>query len=149
MSNTETLLERVRVHAIRMARRRFCSQEDSEDIAQEVCLKLWPRLAEYDPSRASVKTFAETTINSAITDHRRKANAALRGADVLETFDENLHDVPVRRLPRTTMPTGLSHSAEKLITDILTTGSFSDAAQLSGITVPSARRKIQRLKKKV
>jgi RNA polymerase sigma-70 factor (ECF subfamily) len=51
---------------------------DSEDIGQEVLLRLWRALGSYDPSRSSLRTYTETIVISTITSVLRRGNAKKR-----------------------------------------------------------------------
>jgi len=69
----------IRVKARQLSRKRGFSRSDEDDVAQELTAYLLARAHRFDPDRASVSTFADRVIRSAIAtllrDRRRQKRA--------------------------------------------------------------------------
>jgi RNA polymerase sigma-70 factor, ECF subfamily len=71
------LLEMVRLKVRTVTKGQVRS--DFEDIVQEVVVRVLEQLSEYDPSRASLRTFQSRLIDRAYVDIYRRERAAKRG----------------------------------------------------------------------
>ncbi|GEA16792.1 hypothetical protein E308F_30380 [Moorella sp. E308F] len=71
----EYLLRAKRVTEAKVRGINFAGME-TDDVIQEVLLKVYSKMADYDSSRASIQTFIEAIINSTIKDLFRKAARA-------------------------------------------------------------------------
>lgn len=141
----------IRRLAYRLALRHRLTPDAAEDFAQDSTVKILDKIDDYDPSKASPTTWAYPIIISELRDTRRRESSKSRGHGLLVPFDEDdLSDVPTRPRNRPQrIPTAqLTPMAQKLIDHVLATGSVTEAAVEMGISVKTARRRLQRLKRK-
>lgn len=85
---TEYAQSLIKFKARQLSRRPGFSRSDEEDVAQELTVHLLSKAHQFDPNRASVNTFADRVIRSAIAmllrDRRRQKRAAGFAATSLE-----------------------------------------------------------------
>lgn len=70
-------------------KRRFMAQVDAEDLTQEVLLKLFQKLAAYDPAKGRFRVWLKAVVNNALTDwgrrqERRLEHGGIGGTDFLD-----------------------------------------------------------------
>ena len=69
---------------------RLTNRNDAPDIVQEVFIKTWKNLRNFDPSKASFKTWIFTITKNTITDFLRKKRSLLF-SDMEKSNDENIN----------------------------------------------------------
>lgn len=78
----------IRVKARQLVRSGQFLRSDEEDLRQELTLRLLQRARRYDPTRATLNTFAERVVCSLVAtllrEQRRQKNSILRGAVSIE-----------------------------------------------------------------
>jgi RNA polymerase sigma factor (sigma-70 family) len=142
----------IRRLALRLALRSRLSLEDAEDFANDMVVKFLDIMDKYDPSKASLITWAYSIIMSGLRESRRRERSQSRGHGLLvDCDDDDLSNVPTlrRNRPAAHIPTAhLTPAAAQLIEYVLATGSVTEAASSMGISTKTARRRLQRLKQK-
>ncbi len=83
--NLSAFSELVRLHRQRVLRTAagiVGSTDEAEDVAQQVFIRVWERLDDYDPSGSFVSWLYRITVNMAIDTLRRRRNEAPLGEDM-------------------------------------------------------------------
>lgn len=71
MSAYRQLVKRHLNFCVRFSERMLSNRQDAEDVAQDVCLKIWNEAPRWQP-RAKFTTWLYRVLYNACTDHRRK-----------------------------------------------------------------------------
>lgn len=91
----------IECHRVAMmeARRRGLSSDDSEDVAQEVCIALWTALMVEKPIR-SIGAWSRTAAARRIVDLHRQALSSKRGGGLIESLADHLEESAFAHRPK-------------------------------------------------
>ena len=147
------LLERYKRPIIRMIKNITDNKESCEDIAQDVFLAAYKKLASFDPARSNFSTWLFTIArNKSINELKKKKTASMNGLpekpEPHDPFDEIAQkeffdqlDQALQMLPPRQKRAFVLAEFEEL--------SYAEIAQIEGIRIGTVKSRINRVKKKL
>lgn len=140
------LLAEVSSYALTLCRKRAINDEDAEEVAQDTALKVWSKLADYDPARSSIKTWVHRCTLDQVSIARRKAEAHARDLVAQGSIAVVHRDADPSQMRSIRNAAGTN---VELVDLVATLGDVSAAARQLGITTKAAVRRLERIAVKI
>jgi RNA polymerase sigma-70 factor, ECF subfamily len=130
--------------------------EDRDDLAQEICTQLWRSFADFDEARGKFSTWMyRIALNVAISQVRRNASLRSHAHESLQTHhletiaSESIDDPDPRLQALNALIKQLDSLNRALILLYLEDRSYSEIADILGISQTNVATKINRIKQKL
>lgn len=123
--------------ALSVARRLGC--DDAEDIAQLASIRVWERIRDYDPTRASLSTWIGSIVRRLAIDQYRSTPPRTTVLDEMMTPHQPRMDYLTLDL------SSLSQADARAVAVMTLHPDYAAAAATLGVSVPALRKRMQRL----
>ena len=125
-----------------IAQRRKLNLADASDVAQETAITVWQRLATFDSSKSSFRTWVHRCTLDRLVDYLRKQARLNRAAQVTNTDESATNDINPAYIASIRAIAG---DAEELMDLVLALGDVASAAEALGITTRAAQQRLRRI----